>query len=185
MSSNERETPTAAHLEARLAELPPEKAALIRAGVVPAPAAPPLELEATREVAVYSSWQDYLERTTSKERLGWCSMKARRANRLRLMSGAPLTKLTAGDVWAVLETAMGRCVYCGSLAVENRPSKANGAPLPWGPVGRRVGSLGHNLAGFHGGTNTLDNLSWSCLWCNTWQSERIQGAIDHGGLPVP
>jgi hypothetical protein len=25
------------------------------------------------------------------------------------------------------------------------------------------------------------NLGWSCLWCNTWQSERTPGAIDHGG----
>lgn len=98
------------------------------------------------------------------------------------MSGVPLTKVTVEDVLAVLTAAEGRCVHCGSLAVERRPSRADGGPLPWAPVGRRIGSLGHIVGRFHGGANTLDNLAWSCLWCNTWQSERTPGATDHGAI---
>ena len=39
------------------------------------------------------------------------------------MSGIPTTTISADDVWAVLVSARGRCAHCGSLAVENRPSK--------------------------------------------------------------
>ena len=91
------------------------------------------------------------------------------------MSGKPRVKITASDVLAVLERAQGRCVYCGSLAVESRP------PGEWGYVGRRIGSLGHNLSRFHGGDNEPNNLSRVCMWCNTWPEERRQGATDRGG----
>lgn len=69
-------------------------------------------------------------RTTSWDdgSAGVCAMKAKRANRPRSMSGTPSTKLTANDVLAVFEAADGRCVYCRSLAVESRPSLANGSP---------------------------------------------------------
>jgi hypothetical protein len=35
---------------------------------------------------------------------------------------------------------------------------------------------------FDGGDNNLSNLSWACLWCNTWPSERKHRASDHGGF---
>ena len=98
------------------------------------------------------------------------------------MSGQPGEKLGWQDVWSVLEAAQGRCMYCGSLAVEGRPSKPNGAPSPWEQVGRRVGSLAHITARVYGGTNTPDNLGWACLWCNTWPSERIPGSTDRGAI---
>jgi hypothetical protein len=115
--------------------------------------------------------------------MAWCRKKATRANRPRLMSGPPDVKITGVDVWAVLEAAEGRCEYCRSLAVENRPSASNGQPLPWAQVGRRIGSLSHRLARFNGGSNAPGNLTWPCLWCNTWPSERRRGATDHGGIP--
>jgi hypothetical protein len=108
--------------------------------------------------------------------------KRKVANRERFMSGKPDSSLSLDDVWTVLETARGRCAHCYSLAVEPRPSQPNGAPLPWGSVGRRIGSLGHVISRFHDGRNALENLAWSCLWCNTWQSERRPRATDHGGL---
>jgi hypothetical protein len=97
------------------------------------------------------------------------------------MSGRPANAITAGDVWAVLEGARGKCAYCGSLALENRPSMPNGAPAPWEAVGRRIGSLSHRVSLINGGPNITRNLVWSCLWCNTWFSERVVGAPDHGG----
>lgn len=115
--------------------------------------------------------------------MSWCQKKATRANRPRLMSGPPDVKITGADVWAVLEAAKGRCEYCRSLAVENRPAAPNGKPLPWAQVGRRIGSLGHRLARFNGGSNASGNLTWACLWCNTWPSERRPVATDHGGIP--
>ncbi len=96
--------------------------------------------------------------------------------------GPPDVKITGADVWAVLEAAEGRCEHCRSLAVENRPSAPDGKPLPWAPVGRRIGSLGHRVARFNGGSNAPGNLAWACLWCNTWQSERRPGATGHGGI---
>jgi hypothetical protein len=84
-------------------------------------------------------------------------------------------KITSNDVLAVLEQAEGRCAYCGSLAVEKLPGGG------WGHVGRRIGSLGHNLSRFHGGDNEPGNLSWVCMWCNTWPEDRRPGAADHGG----
>ena len=37
-------------------------------------------------------------------------------------------------------------------------------------------------ARFNGGSNAPGNLTWACLWCNTWPSERRPGATDHGGI---
>jgi len=96
------------------------------------------------------------------------------------MSGPPDCKITAADVWAILQAAEGRCEQCGSLALEQRPSGPDGRPTPWTHVGRRIGSLGHRLARFNGGCNNATNLCWSCLWCNTWPTERRPGATDHG-----
>jgi len=148
----------------------------------PAPAMPPPESTELPPPPVYASWDDYLERTTRTQRRHWCARKRKVANRERFMSGKPDSHLSVDDVWTVLETARGRCTHCYSLAVESRPSRPNGVPLPWASIGRRIGSLGHVISRFHGGRNTLENLAWSCLWCNTWQSERRLGATDHGGL---
>ena len=141
-------------------------------GVEPAPAAPP----------TFVSWADYLARTTTVERTAKCNAAAKKANRERLLSAAPESHLYGKDVWAICEAVRGRCAHCGSLAVERRPSKPNGAPLPWAQIGRRIGSLEHHQWRIHGGDNDLSNLRWSCLWCNTWPSERRQGATDHGGF---
>ena len=128
---------------------------------------------------VYMSWADYLNRTTAQELRRRCGRMAANANRWRLMSGVPVDRITSRDVWAVLADARGRCATCGSLAVEGRPSHPNGAPAPWDPLGRRVGSLGHRLQRVRGGPNTPDNLIWQCLWCNTWEKDAKQGSTDH------
>jgi hypothetical protein len=111
------------------------------------------------------------------------------------MSGIPEHRLSTQDVLDVLEAAQGRCHWCGSLAVERRPSGPAGAPLPWADIGRRIGSLDHVLSLCDSGTwpapgladmagkNEPANLVWSCLWCNTWPSERVMGATDHGAIP--
>lgn len=130
---------------------------------------------------VFASWSDYLARTSQRERMARCSNAAKKANKKRLLSNAPTTRLTAQDVWAVIEAARGHCAHCGSLAVENRPSGPTGAPLPWAQIGRRIGSLEHVRWRFGGGGNDLSNLAWACLWCNTWPSERRPRAPDHGG----
>ena len=139
------------------------------------PAPPPL----------YNSWEDYLERTTPGQRRRWCAMKAAKANSPRLLSGRPETRVTADDVWHVLEATRGRCCHCGSLAVEPRPTIPGGrGPAPWAQVGRRVGSLAHVRPRILGGANAAANLAWSCLWCNDWPNERIPGALDHGGVQL-
>jgi hypothetical protein len=131
---------------------------------------------------IFASWDDYTARTSPSELVARCRETAKRANRKRLLSTIPELKLTSQDVWAILEAARGRCVHCGSLAVERRPSNPiTGAPLPWEEIGRRIGSLEHIRSRFGGGDNHRDNLAWSCLWCNTWRSERRLGATDHGG----
>jgi hypothetical protein len=181
-----REAPTREELLEFAAGLPPEEAGVLLARARPALGSP--EPEALGTVApppVYGSWEDFLDRTTPAGRMAWCRKKALRANRPRLMSGVPDVKITGADVWAVLEVARGRCEYCGSLAVENRPSARNGQPMPWAQVGRRIGSLGHRVARFNGGSNAPGNLGWACLWCNTWQPERRPGATDHGGIQEP
>lgn len=131
----------------------------------------------------YRSWEDLLARTSQAEQMRRCAKKAKVANRPRLRSGAPRTRITASEVWRVLEKAEGRCAYCGSLALEGRPSDPKtGAPLPWDRIGRRIGSLDHVTSRFVGGANKTWNLLWCCLWCNTWPQERRKGALDHGGL---
>lgn len=176
------ESVSRAELEARLADLPPAEAAAIRASVRVARPPAPATLNAGTPMPVYRSWSDYVAGTSAAERRAWCSRKARRANRERLMSGPPTERIGWHDVWLVMEAAQGRCMYCGSLAVEGRPSTPNGAPAPWEQVGRRVGSLSHVTARVDGGTNTLDNLGWACLWCNTWPSERVPGSTDRGAI---
>ena len=178
-----REAPTLAELIAFAKQLPADDAEALLAKARPAPPTPaPGSTFVATEKPVYTSWEDYLERTTVSQRMLWCRKKAERANRKRLMSGEPQVKIRGENVWTVLETAHGRCEHCGSLAVETRPSTATGQPAPWEQVGRRIGSLGHRIARFNGGSNAPDNLCWSCLWCNTWLSERRRGATDHGGL---
>jgi len=164
------------------AGLPPEEAEALLARARPVPQAPESEAPGPAPAPAYMSWEDFLARTTDAGRMAWCRKKATRANRPRLMSGAPDVKITGADVRAVLEAARGRCEYCGSLAVENRPSGPDGSPVAWSQVGRRVGSLGHRVARFNGGANAPGNLGWVCLWCNTWPSERRPGATDHGGI---
>lgn len=139
---------------------------------MPVPEAPP---------PVFGSWADYLAQTSERERMARCCAAAKGANRKRLLSDAPTTRLTTRDVWAVMEAAKGRCAHCGSLAVERRPSSPTGAPMSWAEVGRRIGSLEHVRWRYGGGGNDLSNLASACLWCNTWQSERRSQALDHGG----
>ena len=134
----------------------------------------------------YRSFVDYLTQTTHAERMTRCRKAAKKANRERLLSSAPKHRLSGDDVLNVMISARGRCAHCGSLAVEKRPSKPNGAPLAWAQIGRRLGSLEHRHWRARGGDNDLSNLAWSCLWCNTWVRERRQGATDHAGFhPAP
>ncbi|WP_157752010.1 hypothetical protein [Actinoplanes derwentensis] len=178
----DREAPTAAELLAFAATLPVEEREKLLAAMHPAPLAPEPVGEGTVPDPVYRSWADFLAATTTAQRMAWCSRKARRANRPRLMSGPPGLRITASVVWEVLDAAAGRCGDCGSFAVEGRPSGPDGRPVAWAAIGRRIGSLGHRLARFNGGDNDRDNLYWCCLWCNTWPSERRPGATDHGAV---
>lgn len=181
-----QEAPTLAEITEFAKHLPlDEGIALLRRVHVAPSAAPAASTAVPAGEPVYTSWEDYLGRTTVSQRMLWCRKKAERANRKRLMSAEPDVKISGADVWALLEAARGRCEHCGSLAVETRPSTATGQPSPWEHVGRRIGSLGHRIARFNGGSNAPDNLCWSCLWCNTWPSERWLGATDHGGLQPP
>lgn len=177
-----REAPTREELLNFARQLPPEEARELLARARPAPLAPEPDGGRVAGAPLYASWEDFLNRTTPSERMAWCRAKASKANRPRLMSGPPDVRIVGSDVWAVLENARGRCEYCGSLAVENRPSTADGKPIGWAQVGRRIGSLGHRVARFNGGSNAPVNLSWACLWCNTWPDERRPGATDHGGI---
>jgi hypothetical protein len=132
----------------------------------------------------FRTFAEYLDQVPRQRIMTVCRRRAQKANADRLMSGPPARKVTAEEVFAVMEAAQGRCCHCGSLCVESRPSKANGAPLPWGHVGRRIGSLHHLVSRIAGGDNDRANLVWSCLWCAAWPTERRQGAADHGGLPI-
>jgi hypothetical protein len=178
----DREVPTQSELASFAAGLPPDQAERLIARAKPAPLEPPADGDVEPPAPMFTSWDDYLVATTVEHRLRWCRAKARTANRPRLMSGPPDRKITAAEVWSILELAKGRCAHCDSLAVEARPSGSDGRPTEWAPVGRRIGSLGHRIARFNGGQNDPDNLFWSCLWCNTWPSERRNGAIDHGAI---
>lgn len=133
----------------------------------------------------YLSFADYLHRTTYKQQMARCHRAAANANRKRLLSPRPKHALTGADIWNLIETALGRCSYCGSLAIESRPSKPNGAPALWAQVGRRIGSLEHRNWRALGGDNDLNNLAWCCLWCNDWPGDRKAGALDHGGFYPP
>jgi hypothetical protein len=177
----ERERPTWDELKSAVAHLPAAQAAQALARARPAPRTAPPETSRTPPAPLYASWDDYLATTTPAERRRWCAAKAKKANAPRLMSGHPAAMITTDDVWAVLESARGHCAHCCSLAVEKRPSMPGGSPAPWEHVGRRVGSLGHRISRFQGGTNDRQNLVWSCLWCNTWPDQRVPGALDHGG----
>lgn len=140
---------------------------------MPTPDAPP---------PTYSSWQDYIARTSTGQRLSRCTQIAKRTNRKRLLSPLPRIRLTGADVLSVPMGARGRREYCGSLAVEGRPSDPEtSAPVAWAQAGRRVGSLSHLQRRVDGGDNDIANLVWSCLWCNTWPQARRRGAADHGG----
>lgn len=131
----------------------------------------------------YRNWEHYLAATTPAERRAMCATRVKKANAPRLMSDAPERRLTAGDVWQIVEAAGGRCHYCGSLCLEKLPyDPETQKKLPWGHVGRRIGSLNHLTPRAVGGTNDAANLAWSCLWRSTWTCERTAGAADHGGL---
>jgi hypothetical protein len=133
----------------------------------------------------YMTWDEYLGRTTETERLAWCARKAKVANRYPGRPGRGGGRVSADQVWAIMSAAKGRCCYCGSLAVEGRPSNpATGGPAPWAPVGRRIGSLEHVDQQAGDARNAPANLAWACLWCNTWnaQDERTPGALDHGAI---
>ncbi len=146
---------------------------------------PPWQLPGKRSLPtpppIFLSWTDYLTQTSLTERMTRCLSIAKKANKKRLLSEAPKVRLTAQEVWTLIEAAKGRCAHCGSLAVENRPSSSTGAPLPWAQVGRRIGSLEHVKRRFEGGDNDVSNLAWVCLWCNTWPKERRRLAVDYGG----
>lgn len=132
---------------------------------------------------LWLTFEDFLAGTPTQEVRRWCSRKAARANRERLLSGRPTERITTDDVVSVLTAARGRCSYCGSLAVQAAPvHPETRKPLPWAHVGRRIGSLDHVVARIDGGPNANGNLRWSCHWCNTWPSERIPGAKDHGAI---
>lgn len=132
---------------------------------------------------LWLTFGDFLAGTPVREVRHWCGRKAARANRERLLSGRPMERITTDDVVSVLTAACGRCSYCGSLAVQMAPvHPETRKPMPWGHVGRRIGSLDHVVARVEGGSNSVSNLRWSCHWCNTWPGERIHGATDHGAI---
>jgi hypothetical protein len=177
-----REAPTLGELaEAAYQRLPPQEAARLLAGAQPMAAGPRPD-PGNAPPPRYTSFAAWLTSTTDRDRRAACARRAGTANRDRLMSGPPAERITGSDVWAVLAGAGGRCAHCGSLAVERRPSGPDGGPLPWEPIGRRIGSLGHRVARLNGGPNTPDNLIWSCLLCNTWPSMRTPEATDYGAV---
>jgi len=131
----------------------------------------------------FLTYEEFFAATFLPDIRSWCGEKARRANRNRLMSGRPAEKVTTDEVPSILISSKGRCAYCGSLAVERTPKHPETRkPLPWGHIGRRIGSLDHIVSRFDGGTNTPANLAWSCRWCNTCPRERRHGASDHGAI---
>jgi len=137
---------------------------------------------------LYSSWSNYLNRVPWAKLRRRCLDIAKRANRKRLLSPTPNVRLTGLDIWRVLRDARGRCVHCGSLAVENLPSGSKQS-RSWASIGRRAGSLEHLQPRYRGGDNHHENLAWACMWCNNLvaEQERKQdgspiGALDHGGF---
>jgi hypothetical protein len=124
-----------------------------------------------RPPPIFASWADYLQRTTLGERMNGCHNKANKANK---RSSPASRRLRGVDVWNVMKAARGRCVYCGSLAVERSPGGS------WGLVGRRIGSLEHLNRDCT--DNDQSNLAWACHWCNTETGNRHWHASDHGGF---
>jgi hypothetical protein len=118
--------------------------------------------------------------TPDNLRLGVMLIRAEESQKAAAALAEPNPKLmvTKHQVWAILETARGRCAYCNSLAVERAPANPATRELaPWAQIGRRIGSLDH----VNSAENHPDNLAWCCLWCNTWPQERRPSATDHGG----
>jgi hypothetical protein len=130
----------------------------------------------------YTSFADYMARTTNTERMRRCYQASKRANRVhRPLTPALISpRLTGPGVWGLIETAKGRCMYCRSLAVEQKPA-IDGRRNLWADVGRRIGSLEHVDPYLRDGQNDLSNLGWACLWCNVWPDQRVPLAADHGG----
>jgi hypothetical protein len=148
--------------------------------------APPLPMGKSLPASkpIYSSWEAFIQLVPDRDIRAWCTAKAHTANKERFMTGKQPLIVTAQQIYEILFRACGRCFYCGSLCVEKRPSLPNGRPAKWESVGRRIGSLGHKTALMNGGTNAIENLCWSCLWCNVWPSERVMGSTDHGGIQL-
>ena len=127
---------------------------------------------------LYESWSDYLAKTSEAERMRWCAKKAIRANtrNRRLHPMYEAVAITNKDVWTALEAARGRCVYCGSLALERKPVRGR-----WEAMGRRIGSLEHMGSG-------RSVIAWCCLLCNSQPRFRPKGdyskiAYVHKGGP--
>lgn len=167
--------------------LPAELAAL---GAVPAPGSP-AEYEASLgdrpdvepPPPLFLTYDAFRAGTPLVEVRRWCGLKAKRANRYRLLSGVPEEKVSTEDVYGILHAARGRCAHCGSLAVEGAPvDPVTRKPARWAHVGRRIGSLDHVVPRIDGGPNTVGNLRWCCHWCNTWPTERVPGATDRGAI---
>jgi hypothetical protein len=81
----------------------------------------------------YESWEHYLAVTGPAERRAMCAARVKKANAPRLMSDAPERRVTADDVWQIVQAARGRCHYCGSLCLER---------LPYDPVTKKEAALG-------------------------------------------
>ena len=137
----------------------------------------------TTEPSVFAGWADYLAGTIPAQRRAMCAGRTARVNEKIRVRATGERRVTADDVWQMVESTEGRCVHCCSLCLQPLPyGPISRKKLPWAHVGRRIGSVTHLIRLDDGGTNALSNLAWSCLWCNTWQCERVVGATDHGGL---
>lgn len=142
-----------------------------------------VEVFGTSEPAMFADWPDYLTRTTLAERRKMCTGRTNRVNERIQVRASDEPRVTGDDIWQLVETAEGRCVHCGSLCLQSPPhDPVTGKKLPWGYIGRRIGSVTHLVRSADGGSNGLSNLTWSCLWCNDWRCERVVGATDHGGI---
>lgn len=141
-----------------------------------------IEAVATSKLPQYTDWEHYLSTSIPADRRKMCAARTHKANG-RIASEVPLRRLTADDVWGMIQTAQGRCVHCQSLCLQTLPyDPETKKKLPWAAIGRRIGSVTHLAPRMDGGSNELDNLAWSCLWCNTWLCERVPGATDHGAV---
>jgi hypothetical protein len=146
---------------------------------------------------LYQSWRDYLDTVSWTKLRRSCLERANQANKRKyhrdgpgkgvLLSSDAKHRVEGYQVWRVMCAAKGRCMHCGSLAVEGiRPNRT------WGSIGRRVGSLEHILPLHRGGDNDFANLNWSCLWCNHLDREKERqkgltawGALDSCGFHPP